>query len=283
MFERFTEKARRVVFFARYEAGNYGSRCIETEHLLLGLLREDSYLVKRIAGELNAGPAIRAEIEKRIVRGEPFRNEVEVPLSAQSKTVLNLAKETAEKLGHRWIDTEHLLIGLLGVEVSMAAQILSARGLKPGLIQEDLARASAPPQVQKQAVTNAQLTLESFLSGFKSLKPEELLLFFAMNAKFIDASGTRWDRREIESEFEILFASYAKENASYLVEEMFTETSNLLVANVLWKAAVLPGEEPAWMHRMGIVLLADGNEWAILFAQVTPVRSSAHAGNEQVS
>lgn len=281
MFERYTEKARRVIFFARFEASNYGSPYIETEHLLLGLLREDRALAKWFPGEPNAGPRIRAEIEKRIVRGERFGTEVEVPLSDEGKMVLNLAGDTAEKLGHRWIDTEHLLIGILRVEASLAAQILSARGVKPGPIQEQLAKASGPPKDQSQAITNARMTLESFLSGLKSLKSKELISFFAKNAAFIDASGTRWNRQEIEPGFETLFAPYAKKNANYVVEATLIETSELFVANILWKNSLLASEQRSWMHRMSVVLLPERNDWAILLAQVTPVQIVGHPRGKQ--
>jgi len=68
MFERYTERARRVIFFARYEASQYGSPYIETEHLLLGLLREDRALTKWFPDQSNVEPEIRAEIEKRIIK-----------------------------------------------------------------------------------------------------------------------------------------------------------------------------------------------------------------------
>jgi ATP-dependent Clp protease ATP-binding subunit ClpC len=87
MFERYTERARRVIFFARYEASNYGSRYIETEHLLLGLLREDRALTKWIPGKGNVEPEIRSEIEKRITRGERISTSVEVPLTDECKKV----------------------------------------------------------------------------------------------------------------------------------------------------------------------------------------------------
>jgi len=73
MFERYTEKARRVVFFARYEASQYGSPYIETEHLLLGLLREDRALAKRFLGEVNAEEEIRSEIARHITSRLPWK------------------------------------------------------------------------------------------------------------------------------------------------------------------------------------------------------------------
>jgi ATP-dependent Clp protease ATP-binding subunit ClpC len=115
MFERYTEKARRVVFFARYEASNYGSRYIETEHLLLGLLREGP-VTKWFPGESNVELEIRAEIEKRVTRGERISTAVEIPLTSDCKKVLTLAAETSERFGHRLVEPEHILIGILRAE-----------------------------------------------------------------------------------------------------------------------------------------------------------------------
>ena len=70
MFERYTQRARRVIFFARYEASQYGSSYMESEHFLLGLLREDLPLVSRFLGPNNVATNIRAEIERQITRRE---------------------------------------------------------------------------------------------------------------------------------------------------------------------------------------------------------------------
>jgi Clp amino terminal domain, pathogenicity island component len=273
MFERYSEKARRVIFYARYEASNYGSRYIETEHLLLGLLREAPPLAKWFPGQADVEPEIRSEIEKRTTRGERLSTSVEIPLSAECKKVLNLAGETAERLGHLRVETEHMLIGILRVESSMAAQILIARGLKSGPIQAGIARAPSPIYLS-HARTSALLTLESFLAGLKWLNSEELITFFATNAEFIDVSGKRWNREEMWKGFETLFAPYAKKNASHAVEATLAETSELFVATVLWKNALLASEHRAWMHRMSVVLLIGADDWKILLAQVTPVQPS---------
>src|SRR6266849_503765 len=274
MFERYTEKARRVIFFARFEASNYGSHYIETEHLLLGLLREDRELAKRFFGEGNVAGDIRAEIESRITRGERIAVSVEIPLSIECKKVLNIAAESAERLGHRYVETAHLLIGILRVERSLAAQILAARGLRPGPILEQLAKASASstPKFQSRATASASVRLDSFLAGLKWLKSDELISFFAKNAEFIDTSGKRWDREEIWKGFETLFAPYAKKNASYIVEATIADTNELFVAIVLWKNALLASEQRAWMHRMSFVLSPGAEDWEILLAQVALVQ-----------
>jgi len=88
VFERYTEKARRVIFFARYEASQYGSPYIETEHLLLGLMREDKALANRFLRQQGSIESIRKEIEARITIRERISTSVEVPLSAECKRIL---------------------------------------------------------------------------------------------------------------------------------------------------------------------------------------------------
>jgi len=110
VFERYTEKARRVIFFARYEASQYGSPYIETEHLLLGLMREDKALANRFLRQQGSIESIRKEIEARITIRERISTSVEVPLSAECKRILNMAAEEAERLGHKHVGTEHLLL-----------------------------------------------------------------------------------------------------------------------------------------------------------------------------
>ncbi len=142
MFERYTEKARRVIFFARYEASQYGSPYIETEHLLLGLMREDKALANRFLRSHGSIESIRQEIEQRITIRERISTSVEVPLSQESKRILNFATEEAERLGHRHVGTEHLLLGILREEKCFGAEILQERGLRLSTLREELARSA---------------------------------------------------------------------------------------------------------------------------------------------
>jgi ATP-dependent Clp protease ATP-binding subunit ClpC len=142
VFERFTEKARRVIFFARYEASQYGSPYIETEHLLLGLLREDKALASRFLKAHSSIEAIRREIESRITVRERIPTSVDVPLSHECKRILNYAQEEADRLGHKHVGTEHLLLGTLREEKSFAAEILQERNLRLSAVREDLLRSS---------------------------------------------------------------------------------------------------------------------------------------------
>jgi ATP-dependent Clp protease ATP-binding subunit ClpC len=153
MFEKYTEKARRVIFFARYEASQFGSPYIETEHLLLGLLREDKALTNRFLRGQGQVEAIHKQIEDLRVVHEKVSTSVDLPLSDEGKRVLAYAAEEAARLSHQHIGTEHLLLGLLREENSFAAQLLKERGVMLLRIREELAamaHESAAPAIGRQ-------------------------------------------------------------------------------------------------------------------------------------
>jgi ATP-dependent Clp protease ATP-binding subunit ClpC len=149
MFERYTEKARRVIFFARYEASQFGSPYIETEHLLLGLLREDKALANRFLRSHAAVESIRKQIEGHTTIREKVSTSVDLPLSNECKRVLAYGAEEAERLNHKHIGTEHLLLGLLREEKCFAAEILHERGLRLSSIREELARSQSEKVAQR--------------------------------------------------------------------------------------------------------------------------------------
>src|SRR2546429_4395054 len=143
MFERYTEKARRVIFFARYEASQFGAPAIEPEHLLLGLMREDKTLAGRFfPRDQITIESIRREIEGRTILRERIPTSVELPLAPETKRVLHFSHDESDRLQHRHIGTEHLLLGLLREERSMAAQILFERGLRLAAVRDEIARQS---------------------------------------------------------------------------------------------------------------------------------------------
>ena len=139
MFERYTERARRVLFFARYEASQLGSISIETEHLLLGLIREGKGLTSRLFSRSHISlESIRKEIEGRTIFREKVSTSVEIPFSTETKRVLQQASEEADRLLHNYIGTEHLLLGLLREERSVASSILSEKGMRLNSVREDI-------------------------------------------------------------------------------------------------------------------------------------------------
>ncbi len=128
MFERYTEKARRVIFFARYESSQFGSPYIETEHLLLGLIREDAALRARLSeDELGS---VRKQIESQTPIREKISASIDLPVSVELKQVLVYASEEAKALQHRFIDIGHLVLGLLRLKDCFGATLLQERGVQ---------------------------------------------------------------------------------------------------------------------------------------------------------
>jgi hypothetical protein len=163
MFERYTEKARRVIFFARYEASQFGSPYIETEHLLLGLLREDKALTNRFLRSHASVESIRKQIEGHTTIREKVSTSVDLPLSNECKRVLAYAAEEAERLSHKHIGTEHLLLGLLREEKCFAAEILHERGLRVSTIREELARGTQ--EKNRAGVDSTSVGAETMVGG----------------------------------------------------------------------------------------------------------------------
>jgi hypothetical protein len=156
MFERYTETARRTIFFARYEASQFGCPFIETEHLLLGLLREDKVLANRFLRSHAVVESIRQKIEGHTAPVEKVSTSVDLPLSHECKRVLTYGAEEAERLSHRHIGCEHLLLGLLREEKCFAAQLLRERGLTLNSVREHVHQ-SAPSLVQGGSAGSARL------------------------------------------------------------------------------------------------------------------------------
>jgi ATP-dependent Clp protease ATP-binding subunit ClpC len=145
MFERFTEQARRTLFFARYEAGEVGVQSIETEHLLLGLLREGKGLTSDILARFHLSrDEIRKEIMNRAEIREKFSTSAEIPFSTETMSAMQAAAEEAGRLLHPYIGTEHLLLGILRQERSVAGSILTDRGMQLEAVREEIARLTNP-------------------------------------------------------------------------------------------------------------------------------------------
>jgi ATP-dependent Clp protease ATP-binding subunit ClpC len=139
MFEKYNEKARRALFFARYEASKLGSRVIESEHILLGVLREGEETVVELFERHDVKPdELRRDIEGERVFVERISSTAELPLSEESKKVLAYASHEAESMVHSAVGSEHLLIGILRVESCSACQLLVQHGLDLEEIREEV-------------------------------------------------------------------------------------------------------------------------------------------------
>jgi quercetin dioxygenase-like cupin family protein len=162
MFERYTEQARKTLFFARDETSQLGHFSIETEHLVLALLRMNEGIAGGIFERHHIGlEDVRRDIESRRAFQEKLSSSIEIPFSAECKRALQFAAEEADRLSHRDIGAQHLLLGVLREEGSSGASILVSRGLTLELAREDVARLQ---HGNVQLGTLAELTLK--LSGY---------------------------------------------------------------------------------------------------------------------
>ena len=129
MWQRFTERARRVVFFAQEEAGRLGENYVSTEHLLLGLVRENDSVAARILDRLGISLGrIRSEIERQVARGDGRLGQ-DMQLTPRAKRVIDLAYDEARQLNNNYIGTEHLLLGLIREGEGLAGRVLNKLGV----------------------------------------------------------------------------------------------------------------------------------------------------------
>jgi len=180
MFDRFTERARKVMSLARLEAQRFYHDYVGTEHILLALVKEGtgvaSVVLKKMGVELKE---IRHEIEKTVERGpEPVASNQQLPYTPRAKRVLELALEEARGLGHHYIGTEHLLLGLLREQDGIAAQVLISLGLKLDEVRQEIHnflgsefQADAPPKSNKKSKSETP-ALDSFGRDLTALAQE---------------------------------------------------------------------------------------------------------------
>ena len=129
MFERFTDRARRVVVLAQEEARDLGHTYIGTEHILLGLLREPEGVAAQALEALGIGlDGVRREVREIIGPGEGITLPSHIPFTPRAKKVLELSLREALQLGHNYIGTEHILLGLIREGEGVAAQVLVKLG-----------------------------------------------------------------------------------------------------------------------------------------------------------
>ena len=138
MFERFTERARRVIILAREEAGRFRHDFVGTEHILLGLIRDGEGIATAVLQRLGLKlETVKTEVERALAGFPKTLTFGEVPFTPQAKRVLELSIEEARQLGHNYIGTEHLLLGLMKEGQSIAAKILESLGARLDEVRQE--------------------------------------------------------------------------------------------------------------------------------------------------
>ncbi len=139
MFDRFTDRAKKVMNLARQEAQRFNHEYLGTEHILLGLVQEGSGVAANVLKQMQIDlDKIRVEVEKIVKTGPSMVTMGQLPFTPRAKKVLELSLEEASNLGHNYIGTEHLLLGLIKENEGIAAQVLMNLGVKLEDVREEV-------------------------------------------------------------------------------------------------------------------------------------------------
>ncbi len=164
MFSRFTERARKVIILAKEEAKRFNHDYIGTEHILLGLIKEGEGVAAAVLQNLGLSlETIRLEVEKLVQPGPPTVVSGDIPFTPKAKKVIELATDEARNLGHNYIGTEHLLLGLIREGEGVANQVLTNLGLDLNKVRQEVmsllgsatpgfGQPSAPPKTKTPAL-----------------------------------------------------------------------------------------------------------------------------------
>jgi ATP-dependent Clp protease ATP-binding subunit ClpC len=152
VFEKYSGKSRRVVFFSRYEASQLGARETEPEHFLLAIIREDPAFLVSILRQGEVGLSLlRSTIETNLRQGPKLAGSVDLPLSQRAKAMISTAASEAESARDEWITSRHLMLGLVLDEGSLAARLLRDEGVTVQSIRQAPAGTSEALPRRKQS------------------------------------------------------------------------------------------------------------------------------------
>ncbi len=152
MYERFTDRARKVMQLANQEAHRFNHEYVGTEHILLGLMKEGSGVAANVLENLEIDlRKLRLEVEKIICRGPEMLVTGRLPQTPRAKKVIEYAIEEARNLNHNYVGTEHLLLGLVREELGVAAQVLKNLGLRSHDVRAEVLDILGHPRPAKKS------------------------------------------------------------------------------------------------------------------------------------
>lgn len=194
MWQRFTERARRVVFFAQEEAGRLGENYVSTEHLLLGLVREMDSVAARILDSMGISLGrIRSEIERQVARGDGRMGQ-DMQLTPRAKRIIDLAYDEARQLSNNYIGTEHILLGLIREAEGLAGRVLTKLGVTLERTREEVRKLQDNDSGSKHSENESDTPVPSDsprYSGEQALKAT------------IQLDAAKWRGRSLVSLFDV--------------------------------------------------------------------------------
>jgi uncharacterized protein (TIGR02246 family) len=278
VFERLTDQARRSIFFARYEATHYASGYIETEHLLLGILREDKSLSSILQRRGASVDDIRRKIEERISASGRKKNAdtTEVHLSQECHRVLKNAAGEADRFNDPNIGTAHLLLALLAEQNSGATAVLREARINAAELRQELARGANAPRERP-----LQAALEDFFKVWAEGDFKSFSRFFEDDAVLIDDRGNLHLGCPAIAEYGAKVRGGGMDVSTLEVtpSEAYFLHQKVAVVPVDWAFTDGVATRAPRLVRSMLVMREHENEWRIAAAQLTEVRPpGAEAG-----
>jgi uncharacterized protein (TIGR02246 family) len=273
MFELYTEPARRAIFFARYEASQYGSPKIESEHLLLGLLREGKKHAPALR-QIGRRELIRKEIESRVIPGARISTSIQLPLSAECRSILKYAVDSAQHLGHPQVDLVHLVLGILREEKCMAAEILRERGVEPSSLGQEASQSgeAAKPIIEFGTMMKAEDAGDRISAAWKARDAKTLAGFFHFRGMFADLRGNMWTGSEdIEKAIAEFFSSPRGSELQAEVKDVRPVAADLVVVTFGGKPKAEPEIPGSARLRLVVVMRNTHSTRCILTAHLISI------------
>lgn len=275
MFERYTERARRGVFFARYEACQLGSPTIECEHLLLGVMREDPALFFKTDGTPRPSDLKKA-ISANLKVGPRVEVSVDVPLSADCKRAIAHAAEEADRLGSRTVGCEHILMGLMRQEESHTARGMKEAGMNLNALRTAAAKPGSVIGSDIEALNKAVGQIfkvmefmwnEQNLDGFASL--------FSPAADFVDVSGSQLTGGPQIAEATHAFDRLGNDLSTIklISHSMLMAGEDSCVSRIKWEVQLRESGRRVGSVIMTAAMERGGDAWKVVAAQNTRVEN----------
>jgi ATP-dependent Clp protease ATP-binding subunit ClpA len=241
MFERFTERARQVVVLAQDEARALKHDYIGTEHILLGLMRDDDGLAARVLGALGVTLFEARALVARIVGEGDSRVSGQIPFTPAAKRVLELSLRESMSVGHNYIGPEHILLGLVSVNDGVAASILLDSGTSPDAVRSEVMQALRGQETKPltpQHALNARHLLLTLDQAWARLVEEQ---------RFEAAAVLREKQRRVNE----LFAEIRADLQELEVDGPPPSTRGDEAARWEYAVKVLEGPAETWPEQLG--------------------------------